>query len=261
MPIAIIGSRGYIGSYLLQYFGDAAVGDPHLSDLNKYSTVIYLGGYSSRQKCNTWTDVYRHNVQDVASLADSLTDDQLLIFASTGAIASFAENYTEDAMIKPENMDFYTRSMYEREQVLKTKSVKTIGLRLGGVVGSSPHMRWDLSYHSMLKSARETGVINVCNPDSYRSMLWIRDLACCIECLLNFNVTERHSIYNLASFDVCIMDIAKDIAAATKASIQITPGPVVPSFRLDTSKYCREFATFTFRGSRKMVEQDLKFNY
>ena len=249
MSIAIIGSKGYIGSYLLQYFGSNAHGDPEEETLYHYETVIYLGGYSSRNKCKTWEDTYNHNVLDITRIATLMNKNQLLIFASTGAIASSSDT---------RKMDLYTLSMYERELAMSEAKLKTIGLRLGGVVGLSPVMRKDLSYNAMIHSAKTENIIRVNSPDSYRSILWIQDLAKCVEICIkdSYKIQERHSVFNLASYDISIIDIARDISQCTGASIQILEDTGVPSFKLDTKAFCETFC-YTFQGTRKLVIQDL----
>jgi nucleoside-diphosphate-sugar epimerase len=260
--IAIIGSKGYIGSYLLNFFGKSARGDPDASEIGTFSTIIYLGGFSSRLDCQSWDETYKRNVSDIV----------LFIYASSGAIASAArpgsglELATEDAPVDTSIMDNYTRSMYLREVELGKLPVKTVGLRFGGVVGVSPVMRMDLSYHAMYLSAVTHGIIYVSNPNTSRSMLWIRDLAQCIDTCVRLRcmIEERHAIFNLSSFDVSVMEIAQDVLSITRnARINIIPGPNVPSFLLDNSKF---FNTFKYEfkgfvGSREVVKLDLALNF
>jgi hypothetical protein len=75
----------------MQARGVKAMHSRHLSNqtLSSFNVLLYLGGLSSRDKCMSAQrdQVLDENVNDVASLAARMHKSQLLIFASTSAIA------------------------------------------------------------------------------------------------------------------------------------------------------------------------------
>lgn len=127
--ILIVGASGYIGSFLfealrqpyepgcdasaavtgidrnpvasMRAMGVHALHCRHISDeaLSSVQVVLYLGGLSSRDKCGSvdWDKVVDENVNNVAFLASRMNKAQLLIFASTSAIA--------DGLPQPANDD------------------------------------------------------------------------------------------------------------------------------------------------------------
>ena len=124
--ILIVGASGYIGSFLLQRLqmpsasgckavvvgvgrsplahmqshGVNTLHSAHIADHVLASTrvVLYLGGLSSRDKCiaANGDHLIRENVNDVAALAPRMTASQLLIFASTSAIADGLNHTASD---------------------------------------------------------------------------------------------------------------------------------------------------------------------
>ena len=115
--ILIVGASGYIGSYLferlqqsstigcsstvvgidrhpvarMRSLGVHALHCANISDslLSSANVVIYLGEVSSRNVCNSAERerVTQQNVSDVENLASRMRASQLLIFASSSAIA------------------------------------------------------------------------------------------------------------------------------------------------------------------------------
>jgi nucleoside-diphosphate-sugar epimerase len=127
--VLIVGASGYIGSFLFEALrrpfepgcdasasvtgidrnpvasmrsrGVHALHCRHISDevLSSVQVVLYLGGLSSRDRCGAvdWDKVVDENVNNVAFLASRMNNAQLLIFASTSAIA--------DGLPQPANDD------------------------------------------------------------------------------------------------------------------------------------------------------------
>ena len=93
--------------------------------LHQFDLVIYLGGLTGRKECDASTpdEVEDENVQDVLRLAARMNANQLLVFASTSAIAkgsgakrhAFVETDDPD----PDAMDAYTHSLFRREKSMK----------------------------------------------------------------------------------------------------------------------------------------------
>ena len=244
--IAVIGGSGYIGSYLCKYL--PACPDP--LDTSKFKVVIYLAGVSKRYACNdSWENTYSKNVTQVVNFAKKLEPErQLFIYASTGAICCGQTS-----------LDNYTKSMLLREREISKLPIRSIGLRIAGVVGRTPNMRMDLIYHAMLQTALRGKTIQVQNPNTSRGVLWINDLLEAIRCIVNCKVPResRHEIFELCSFNTTVLDIARDISQATCIPFKsFETGNPVPGFKLESTEFSRVFG-FTFKGTRENVIEDL----
>ena len=129
--VLIVGASGYIGSFLFEALQRPSAHGCHgcaasvtgidrnpvasmrsrgvqellcrqISDevLSSVQVVLYLGGLSSRDRCASaaWDKVVDENVNNVAFLASRMNTTQLLIFASTSAIADgLPEPATDDS--------------------------------------------------------------------------------------------------------------------------------------------------------------------
>ncbi len=88
-------------------------------------------------------------------------------------------------------------------------------------------------------------------------MLCINDLARCIETIiLHASLLKCNDVFNLASFNVSVLEIAQDISRMTGITrLEIIPGPFIPGFLLDTHYFENMFKNCFpgFRGTRESV--------
>ena len=224
MEVCLIGSSGYIGSCLSQSLerfrltkisARLAVYEPEF--VRRFKIIIYLGGKSTRLMKE---DEIPLNVAEILSIAKMMTSTQLLIYTSTSAILEGHTGADENIQINEDLLDVYPRSMLEREKALRSLSIRSVGLRLGSVVGLSPKQRSDRLHIQMLKSALFTGRIHVYNPFSQRPILSMTDLTRCIDCLIeNESLCGCGDIFNVASYNTTVQVVASNIAALTGAEI------------------------------------------
>ena len=110
--VAIVGAAGYVGSALHHHLREQGYANVRGFDRNpraakfeqvvqcpirvlddrslaKFDVVVYLGGLTGRKECEVRTrdEVEEENVQDILRLAKRMTNNQLLVFASTSATA------------------------------------------------------------------------------------------------------------------------------------------------------------------------------
>lgn len=135
--VAIVGSSGYIGSRLLRHlqgqenltpvgydriFKGQASNEMSTRDLQSFQAVIYLGGLTGRILCrDRQADVERENIVDISNLAKRMLPSQLLIFASTSAIAEGSGSipFNEDSPVQQQLFDSYVASLWHREKHLE----------------------------------------------------------------------------------------------------------------------------------------------
>lgn len=250
-------------------------------DIQEADIIIYLAGSVGRATCSQqpFSVVYKNNVLDVADVLNKCSSNQIFIYAST---ASVLEGYDtclgkEDDELNVSAFDEYTLSMHQREKYInelvcsqKIKAKRVFGLRFGTVIGISPCQRFDYVHIGMLKSACLGGVINVVNPNTKRSFLWNKDLSRVIDALSNQNrelsgsEDAIHEIYNIASYNCSISDVANAIAEKTGAFIKYnyrqTNNSSPKGFTMDTTKFTNAFG-FKFEGDFNAIFDDLSANF
>ena len=287
--IIVVGSRGYIGSFLARHLREAghrvigydvaAAPDPHPDEhrcaaadiptdaLHACEAVVYLAGLSGRASCAAATEagVNAANVEDIGVLAARLLPTKLLVFASTAGVAEGRLMCKEDDPIDVGRLDSYTRSMLQRELHLDSLirdgrvTARCIGLRLGTVIGLSPRQRTDLLHVAMLRSALLRGRITVRNATMMRSVLWNRDLLRAIERILERGGADPSllRVFNMASYNCTIAKVANELACKTGALLDYEEDDgSLFGFSMDTSRFEHAFG-FRFRGTFDAVHADL----
>ena len=227
MSIAIVGHKGYIGSYLDLKLNAAGKYDHNDGDrevfresLSLYDVVIYLGGLTGRKSCSDSAS-FAENVEDIVDVATRMRPGSLLIYASTASLYEGfgASEPDESALLNTQLFDNYTYSMYLREKNVQTLShIHTIGLRLGTVIGLSPNQRRNLVHTAMLRQAVLNGVVRVFGANQNRAIVWTDDLFRIVEAIIQKRanyVVGKHTIYNVASFNCTVAKIANQLACMT----------------------------------------------
>lgn len=259
--LLIVGAAGYVGAALHRYFASSGAWNVigvdrntrarHFTDvtlghakdvtdrtIQSVDAVIYLGGISDRNICDTLgvARTMEENVAQPISFAQRMLPTQLLVFASTAAIA---EGYGRQAMSerdspKQEGFDLHTASMLKREEAFRRwvatsnnvstkryKGPKLVGLRFGEVVGASPSQRTESDFVAMVRGAILDRRIAVRRPETWRSYLSLHDQARGIEAVLQTwrrdpaRLRGALHIFNLASFSGTVMQAANEVAQAT----------------------------------------------
>ncbi|CAF1460316.1 unnamed protein product [Adineta steineri] len=278
--IAVIGSSGYIGSRLLQRFqsirewnvagfdrifpGKASyeISD---RDLHTFHIVIYLGGLTGRVACRERpADVEQENVGDIYALAERMLPFQLLIFASTSAIAegSGSISLSEDSPVQPHLFDTYTASMKRREDILRSFSLNSstaprcVGLRFGTVIGLSFSQRLDLAHMALVCQAFLGGRLHVTHPESNRAWLCMEDLIRAVTVLISRSKNVKlFDIFHLQSFSSSISNVVNSIARLSGAQTDVESHSVENDnlgFSLNSSKFQSTF-DFVFEGNQDRI--------
>lgn len=279
MNIAIIGSSGYIGSYLYTNLKNAKivgydilktpysnfVVDGKDVDPSPYDVIIYLAGLTSKPICkNTEMSIVQEkNVDDLMVLANKMNSSQLLIYASTAGVMEgyVLEEGTEESIVNENLLEPYSLSLYNRENKIKTiTNTNTVGVRFGTVIGISPIQRYDC-HVAMIKSAILNGEATVQYPECKRTVLWNRDLLRAIDIIVKCKSKFiGHYIYNLGSFNATIQSIADDIYNYTKIGYNVSiPGGNGIGYYMSNKLFCRDF-NFVFEGTSEIIIKELKEN-
>jgi hypothetical protein len=105
---------------------------------------------------------------------------------------------------------------------------------MGTLAGFSKNLRSELVFNAMNISATQTGIIKLMNSDSYRTILFLKDLWILIKNLLEFD--HKPGFYNAGSFTGSMADLAIGISRAWGCKIQYEGDSNTYSFALDCTK-------------------------
>ena len=283
MRILILGGCGYIGSALyshlknagryqittvdLEWFGNYVNPDNlcvdfrHLSangpPLSTADVVILLAGHSSVPMCkNDMMSSFKNNVANFVDLLNKIKE-QKFIYASSSSIYGNTQDISA-----PENWERYNPATYydlnkqEIDYYAKLSRVEYYGLRFGTVNGFSPNQRVDIMLNKMYDNALASREIEIYNKHIFRPILGIQDLCRAMEAIIRGG--NHPGIYNLASFNASVEDIANAISETLK-DVKIIDKGVMPAynFSINTTKF-QDTYNFDFRESVRSIVQSLK---
>ena len=307
--VAVVGAGGYIGSRLHEHLvrrGFAVTGyDRSTSliasagsltfrapvsaielldeELHAFDVLIFLGGLTGRVACDTAQSaakVHKENVEAPVNLAKRMRPHQLLIFASTSAIAEGSGDVPmrENGTVQTGLLDSYSASMYARERAMASLASgassaaaslpQLVGLRFGTVIGVSRGQRTDLGPMALVRSSFTSGVLRVAHPETHRAYLWLEDLVEGFATLIQrargvgtgvTRYTRRFGIFNLLSFNSNVAALAAAVAARTGARIDTVehrPAKDSVGFTLDGAAFGQAFG-FTPKGDLAAAVNDI----
>lgn len=275
--VLVIGGKGYIGSAVSTYlaaagctvqswdtcwFGDHTALDNARSDygtipadhLRTWDAIILAAGHSGVDMCTDRAAAVANNVVSFTRLVDRLGEQRLVFMSSSSLYTGLAGEATEDAPVaRPEAC--YDQTMYDRDMYACAAGNDCYGLRLGTVCGASSNLRSDLMLNKMYLDVRETGVVHLANPERRRPILAMTDLCRAVHRIVEW--PERcPGIYNVASFNATIGQLAAETARLLNASVVLSPPSPGYDMRISTDKFRRCF-DFTFQGTVASILRDL----
>lgn len=278
MKIVILGGCGYIGSVLweylisqqletdtvdLEWFGNYSNPSNFIADFSclpksfyqKYQAVILLAGHSSVQMCqNNRDSVFKNNVSNFMELLGKL-DNQKFIYASSSSLYAGLSGEAKETECSYLVSNYYDLSKKEIDLYAELSNLNYYGLRFATVNGASPNFRGDLMINKMYLTAMQTGVIEVYNEHVRRPILALNDL-----CRAIFQILigpDNPGIYNIASFNARVGEIAKEVAQLTNTQYVNKGFSDTYDFHISTDKFCNVF-NFTFNETISSIVDSLK---
>jgi nucleoside-diphosphate-sugar epimerase len=261
MHVLLIG-HGYIGAYLRPRLEDAGVRvttcdqdrarlagvasavhcryqDLGINDLAGFDAILWLAGHSSVPMALRDPDgAIANNCLDLLQLAKRKPLDTRLIYASTGSVYSVeADAGSEPPPLMDETqtllnpVNAYDCSKISFDALARCFAHGVTGLRLGTVCGFSPHLREELVFNAMNRSALRERRVRVANRHSYRSLLFLDDLAHYALALMRVPA-PLPPILNAASCHLSIGALADGIAAFHRVPVEQLTDTRTYSFRM-----------------------------
>lgn len=278
--ILLIGGTGYIGSALyerlkhtnevdtldLEWFGNFSnsknikkdFDDLTKEELDKYDIIVFTAANSSVPMCSDIFDTFNNNVSKFVNLLKKL-NKQKFIYASSSCVydKSISTDYnTESDTVGFE--DGLTFSKSTIDNFIKLTDIEYYGLRFGSVAGYSPNMRLDLMINAMTVSAITTGEVNVFNGNASRPILSIDDLCNSVITIIESN-EDRRGIYNIASFNNSIFEIAQGVSNYMNVPLNDNGNTFTYDFSISSEKFSKEF-NFVFKGTTENIIDEIKNN-
>jgi nucleoside-diphosphate-sugar epimerase len=284
MKVLIIGGCGYIGSRLylhlkekgmkvatldLEWFGNHVNTYNFKIDfgkeknpswyLHERDAVVLLAGHSSVPMCkDDMMSSFKNNVFNFIKLLDSINPRTKFIYASSSSV--YGNTHDIEAPEDWERYDpktYYDLQKQEIDYYARLSNTEYYGLRFGTVNGWSPNLRTDIMLNKMYESAIAEGKVHVFNKHIYRPILGIEDLCRAIEAVIKG--PDRRGIYNLASFNASVEEIANAIKKALNEEIEIVDKGIAQTynFSISTSKFKSTY-NFEFVESVNSIVHSLK---
>lgn len=261
VKILLTGATGYIGSGLTAYlkqnglevtkcdlgwFGNYELGNFANLNIAEFDTIIHLAGHSSVSLCeNDKRGAWLNNVINFKNIVDQLSLDQTFIYASSGSVYGNLSHPASEADATLNSLMNYDMTKITKDVIALhavNEGKKILGLRFGTVNGISPNTRIDLMLNSMMWNSLNENRILVKNPNIGRPILFIQDLFKAMLLTLERPVS---GVYNLASSNVEVQQVAEIVQELTGATIERLPDDSKPyNFQLNCDLFTNTFGQF-----------------
>jgi len=302
MKILVVGGSGYIGGavtdalikksipftvydnllYEHQYlkpvdfvFGDIRDTEKLKKILKDYSHVIWLAAIVGDAACQIRPELtIAINQETIRWLADNY--DGRIIFTSTCSVYGQHDSLLdENSSANP--LSLYAQTKLQAEKYLKKEN--SLILRLGTAFGVSDihsRLRMDLVVNYMTANALTKGKLSVFGGAQWRPLIHVKDIG---EIIANNLERPIRGVYNLASINIQIKDLAKIISDMTDCKIEYTEqkfedqrnyhvstekairdGLFNPNVLRNIQDGAREIINLIKDGRIKYTENDIYFN-
>lgn len=191
-----------------------------IDTIHKYDIIFHLAGLSGLPACSANpSSAHLINVEATKQLVDSLSKDQLLIYASTTSFYGKSGTMcNEETPVDP--VSHYGKTKYLAEQIVM-QHPNSISLRFATVFGFSPKMRMDLMVNDFTYKALKEGVVVLFDSYAKRTFIHIDDAVRAYNFAMDNSNKMRVNIYNAGgnSMNFSKLEIAEAIKKQVNYSI------------------------------------------
>jgi len=205
--VTVFDSLMYSGDVLIPFFrnenfhfvkGDICNTDALAEVVKDKDIIIHLAalvGYAACIQNPSATEMVNCTATD--NLVNLLTEDQLLLFGSTGSnYGKVKDICTEETPLNPTSLYAETKTYAEKKAMTHPN---TIAYRFATAFGSSPRLRLDLLVNELTYLAMTQGYIMVYQPEFMRTFIHVRDLVDCFVFGIDNAEKMRGQVYNIGS--------------------------------------------------------------
>ncbi|MEI6479413.1 MAG: SDR family oxidoreductase [bacterium] len=196
-------------------YGDVRDHEKLKEILPNYSHVIWLAAIVGDPACKIRPDLTIAINQDAVEWLSKNYDGRIVFMSTCSVYGKNDSVVNEESELNP--LSLYAETKAKAEQFLKNKN--SLIFRLGTVFGVSDtysRPRMDLAVNYMTANAVVRGKLSVFGGSQWRPFIHVRKVG---EVIANFVDAPITGIFNLASFNYQIKDLAEEIGAITGAEI------------------------------------------
>lgn len=221
IPFSVFDNLTYEHHYLKPVdfiYGDIRDTKHLKSILPNYSHIIWLAALVGDPACAINPSLTKEiNQGPVEWLANNY--DGRILFTSTCSVYGANDlPVTEESVINP--LSVYAQTKYKAESYLINKN--SLIFRLGTAFGISDtyaRIRMDLAVNYMTMNALKKGYLQVFGGSQWRPFIHVKDIAKFLVANLDSN---KNGIYNLATKNLTVIELAKKIQKITNCEIKTT---------------------------------------
>ena len=208
----IIGSEGFLGSYLCKIFDNIIA-----VNSKSYDNFIDTFNYNNTNIL-ICADV-KNNTKIITDLIKLNMNNTYILFSSAAIYYNIDKIvYSEDNINNTKTSNNYVDTLKLNEELFsQLLGIKKI-IRLGTLYGSSPNLNASRGIHRMIYFPLINNYIEIYDKKINKSLTSFEDLNTGLKYIMNNNDLDL-DIYNLSSFDITIEDLAKYIS--NKFNIEI----------------------------------------
>lgn len=181
-----------------------------------YDIVIWLAGIVGDKACNNAVSL--SNAINVNALKNIKYSGRFIYISSCSVygMANETDNYIVNEQTEPNPLSSYARQKLLAETIVQNQFKNHAILRLGTLFGFSVNVgrpRFDLVINNFIKQAFMYGQIEYFGGEQIRPFIHVRDIAWGIARLTTGIHEKKVGLYNLATFNMTINQIAEEINA------------------------------------------------
>jgi len=221
IPFAVYDNLTYESHYLKPVefvYGDVRDTRKLSKILPDFSHVLWLAALVGDPVCAIDPKLTKQINQDSVEWLSKNFDGRILFTSTCSVYGASNEPVTEKSPTNP--LSEYAKTKLAAEEFLKGKN--TLIFRLGtayGVSDTYSRLRMDLAVNYMTMNALRRGFLEVFGGNQWRPFIHVRDIGR----LLAENLDKKfNGIYNLATENLTIVEVAKKIQGTTHCEVRTT---------------------------------------
>ena len=230
--------------------GDASSYNDLINASQEVSTIVQLSGLVGDPACKinenlTWIENVVVN-NNISLISDALKIPKVIFASSCSVYGLQDKKVNENSKLNP--LSLYAKSKIESEKIFSKNFLhtKTIILRFATVYGLSDRMRFDLVVNKMTLDAIKKKKISVFNPNAYRPLIHVKDIAQGIYRTIENQNLKSNNIYNLGDNkdNFNLIYLANTVKETIEKNFNMKVDIEVNSNEDDNRSYNVDFALF-----------------
>lgn len=218
IPFSVYDNLTYESHYLKPVdfiYGDIRDYQKLSNILENYSHVIWLAALVGDPACAINPQLTKEINQDAVEWFANNFDGRIIFTSTCSVYGASDEPVSEDSVKNP--LSAYAITKLAAEDYLKDKN--SLIFRLGTAFGLSDvfsRIRMDLAVNYMTMNAIKKGALSVFGGNQWRPFIHVNDIG---QIIVNNLFNEKTGVYNLATDNITIFDLASKIQKYTNCNI------------------------------------------